>query len=105
MTKHTLSLTALLIATLSLWGCHGQMEGNNDETKGKVVGVGQHHLVVDDGKNVMFVDIDPDTREHLKDLKKGDKIIIVGHKSKDDPNSVDVHEIIKPDGVPVKIGG
>ncbi len=102
MMKQTGKMVAVVAAVLALAGCN-KMEKNNDEMKAKVVGVGHEHLILDDGKNTMFIEINEATREHLKGLKKGDKVIVVGSQSKSDPDVTEVREIIKPDGVPVEI--
>jgi len=99
----------LLASVLVLCGCQPPADATTQLTPSKVVSVGKTHLIVDDGKSVLFVTIEESDKEHLKDLKKGDPITLVSIKSEAnqaaDDRSIEVVEIITADGAHIPLGG
>ncbi len=74
------------------------------QTKGKVVTMGKTHLILDDGRSVMFLAVAESDKARLKDLKKGDEVTLIGKKAPENEKSIDIEEIIKPDGSRVQLG-
>ncbi len=77
---------------------------NASLTQGTVVSLGQTHLILDDGKSVMFLAVDESAKERLKDLKKGDKVTLVGKKVEEDEHAMDIEEIILDNGAHISLG-
>ena len=103
MTKNAAQWLFFAATLLSLGACQ---PANSDAmfTKGTVVSMGKTHLILDDGHSVMFLAVAESDKQRLKDLKKGDKVTLVGKKVPDDERSVDIEEIITPDGSHVQLG-
>lgn len=103
MGKNTFKWLLFTACSLTLAACE-PMPDNITHTKGKVVTMGKKHLILDDGRSVMFLAVEESDKARLNDLKKGDEVTLIGKKVPENEKSIDIEEIIKPDGSRVQLG-
>lgn len=93
---------ALLSVTFLLAACQ-PADREAHLGSGKVVSVGQEHLIVQNESKLMFVQVDATTKQSLSSLKQGDAISLWGtnevvSSGSGSASSSDVHSIVKADG-------
>src|SRR5437016_6082528 len=99
--KNSIILT-LFLSVLAISFCGCQMPGNKIAS-GQVVSVGKENLILKDKDEFLFVTLTKSDRAHLRSLKKGDKVTLLG-KTDIGSNSAEIDEVLLDDGTHIVLG-